>query len=183
MQRALPIATYEDIPAQYRGTPVERLVAWHNGFSDEPETAVAGAEVLVGMCMDNRKKLRIPENFAFILRAGGGNLRPSEFKVSFAVAVGGVRAIAIIVHNHCGMVGLSGRREQFVTGLVDAGWDRELAEQHFDSYAPLFEIGNEIDFVLAEAKRLRARYPRVLVAPLFYNVDDNRLYCLREDQT
>ena len=181
MQRALPITSYEDIPAQYRGTPVERLVAWHNGFSDEPETAVAGAEVLVGMCMDNRKKLRIPENFAFILRAGGGNLRPSEFKVSFAVAVGGVRAIAIIVHNHCGMVGLSGRREQFVTGLVDAGWDRELAEQHFDSYAPLFEIGNEIDFVLAEAKRLRARYPRVLVAPLFYNVDDNRLYCLQED--
>jgi carbonic anhydrase len=181
MQRAISIASYEDIPASYRGTPVERLVAWHNGFSGEPETAVTRAEMLVGMCMDNRKKLRIPENFAFILRAGGGNLRPSEFKVSFAVAVGGVHAIAIIVHNHCGMVGLSGRREQFVTGLVEAGWERETAEQHFDSYAPLFEIGNEIDFVLAEAKRLRARYPRVLVAPLFYNVDDNRLYCLREE--
>ena len=180
MQRAIPVTSFEQIPDEYRGTPVSRLIAWHNGFSDEPETAVTRAEILVGMCMDNRKKLRIPENFAFILRAGGGNMRPSEFKVSFAVAVGGVRTIAIIVHNHCGMVGLSGRREQFVSGLVDAGWERELAEQHFDSYAPLFEIGNEIDFVLAEAKRLRSRYPKVLVAPLLYNVEDNRLYCLRE---
>ena len=179
MQRAVSIASHDDIPAEYQGTPVERLLAWHNGFADQQEPAL-GAEMLIGMCMDNRKKLRIPENFAFILRAGGGNLRPSEFKVSFAVAVGGVRAIAVIVHNHCGMVGISARREQFVDGLVDAGWDRELAEQHFDSYAPLFEIGNEIDFVLAEAKRLRARYPKVLVAPLYYNVDDNRLYCLRE---
>lgn len=180
MQRAIAITSFEEIPEQYRDTAVSRLLAWHNGFSDEPETSVTRAEILVGMCMDNRKKLRIPENFAFILRAGGGNLRPSEFKVSFAVAVGGVRTIAIIVHNHCGMVGLSGRREQFVNGLVDAGWDRESAEQHFDSYAPLFEIGNEIDFVLAEAPRLRARYPNVLVAPLLYNVDDNRLYCLKE---
>jgi Carbonic anhydrase len=181
MQRRIAITTYDDIPAQYRATPVERLLAWHNGFSSEPETAVTHAEMLIGMCMDNRKKLRIPENFAFILRAGGGNLRPSEFKVSYAIAVGGVRSIAIIVHNHCGMVGLSARREQFVEGLVDAGWERELAEQHFDSYAPFFEIGNEIDFVLVEAKRLRARYPRVLVAPLLYNVEDNRLYCLNEE--
>ncbi|MFP5247605.1 MAG: carbonic anhydrase [Thermoanaerobaculia bacterium] len=178
MQRAIAIHDLSDVPEQYRGTPIERLVAWHNGILDEEP--VSRAEVLVGMCMDNRKKLRIPENFAFILRAGGGNLRPSEFKVSFAVAVGGVRTIAIIVHNHCGMVGLSGRRELFIDGLVDAGWDRELAAQHFDSYAPLFEIGNEIDFVLSEAQRLRARYPKVLVAPLLYNVDDNKLYCLRE---
>ena len=179
MERAIPILSHDDIPAGYRGTPVERLLAWHNGFGDDQEHVVR-AEMLIGMCMDNRKKLRIPENFAFILRAGGGNMRPSEFKVSFAVAVGGVRAIAIIVHNHCGMVGLSSRREQFIEGLIDAGWEREPAEQHFDSYAPLFEIGNEIDFVLAEAKRLRSRYPKVLVAPLIYNVEDNRLYCLRE---
>jgi carbonic anhydrase len=179
MQRAISVTSHDDVPAEYRDTPVERLLAWHNGFSDDQEPVI-GAEMLIGMCMDNRKKLRVPENFAFILRAGGGNLRPSEFKVSFAVAVGGVRCIAVIVHNRCGMVGLSTRREQFVSGLVDAGWEREPAEQHFDSYAPLFEIGNEIDFVLAEAKRLRARYPKVMVAPLFYDVDDNRLYCLRE---
>ncbi|HEX2835912.1 MAG TPA: carbonic anhydrase [Thermoanaerobaculia bacterium] len=178
MNRLIPVNRVEDIPASFRGTPVQRLLGWHNGFLDDEQ--VTKPDVLVGMCMDNRKKLRIPENFAFILRSGGANMRPSEFKVSFAVAVGGVRTIALIVHNHCGMVGLSGRRADFVDGLVDAGWDRELAEQHFDAYAPLFEIGNEIDFVLSEAVRLRARYPKVLVAPLFYNVDDNRLYAIQE---
>lgn len=178
MHRLIPIESPADMPEHLRGTPVEKLILWHN--SGEHPVSVDHAELLVGMCMDNRKKLRVPENFAFILRAGGGNLRPSEFKVSYAVAVGGVRAIAIMVHNHCGMVGLEGRHEQFVSGLVDAGWDRDLAEQHFHAYAPLFEIGNEIDFALSEAQRLRMRYPRVLVAPLLYDVDNNRIYCISE---
>ena len=34
------------------------------------------------MCMDNRKQLRLPDNFAYILRTGGGNIRYSEFKIS-----------------------------------------------------------------------------------------------------
>ena len=32
------------------------------------------------------KKLDIPDNFAFIIRAGGANLRYSEFKISFAIS-------------------------------------------------------------------------------------------------
>ena len=130
--------------------------------------------------MDNRKHLHIPDNFAFILRAGGANLRPSEFKVSYAVAVGGVRAIALIGHTQCGMVNLMARKPAFVQGLVDAGWERAAAEDHFLSFSPIFEIGSEVDFVLSEAKRLRLRYPRVQVAPLMYRVEDNRLYQLRE---
>jgi len=178
MDRLIPIRTHDDIPQQYLGTPVERLLAWQNlGAS---HTHVPRAEMLVGMCMDNRKVLRFPENFAFVIRSGGANLRHNEFKVSFAIAVGGVRAVALVVHNHCGMVGVSNRREQFVDGLVDAGWEREAAEQHFAAYAPLFEIGNEIDFALSEVKRLRDRYPKVLFAPLWYNVEDNLLYCIRE---
>ena len=178
--RLIPIHAPEDVPPQYRGTPIERLLLWHNGVT-EPE-ALTRPEILVGMCMDNRKKLRIPENFAFVLRTGGGNLRHSEFKVSFAIGFGGVRAIALVVHNHCGMVGLSQRREQFVDGLVDAGWDRQLAEQHFDGWAPVFEIGNEIDFVLSEAPRIRARYPNVIVAPMRYDVNDNLLYLVSEEE-
>ena len=178
MQRLISINSFEDVPAQYRDTPVERLLSWHN--LEASFGPVMQAELLIGMCMDNRKVLRTPEKFAFVIRSGGANLRHNEFKVSFAIAVGGVRAIAMVVHNHCGMVGLSQRREQFIDGLVDAGWEREQATQHFDAYAPLFEIGNEIDFALSEVTRLRNRYPNVLVAPLFYNVDDNRLYCIRE---
>ncbi len=47
-------------------------------------------------------------------------------------------------------------------------------------FAPMFEIGNEVDFVLSEAKRLRLRYPKIQVAPLIYRVEDNRLYLVNE---
>jgi len=180
MKHLLTISTLEDIPQRYRQTPVGLLLAYHN--LGRPLDATTKAQLLIGMCMDNRKHLRIPDNFAFIIRAGGANLRYSEFKVSYAIAVGGVSAIALIGHNNCGMVNLSARKEQFIEGLVNnAGWDKEWAEEHFFHFAPMFEIGNEIDFVLSEAKRLRLRYPKILVAPLLYRVEDNLLYLIDEN--
>jgi carbonic anhydrase len=44
----------------------------------------------------------------------------------------------------------------------------------------MFEIGDETEFVLAEAQRLRRRYPAIPVAPMIYKVEDNRLYLPRE---
>ena len=132
------------------------------------------------MCMDSRKHLRIPDNFAFILRTGGANLRLSEFRVSYAIAVGGVRAIALIGHTNCGMSGLTARRGLFIDGLVDAGWNRAAAEEHFDRYAPEHEIGPEADFIRAEARRLRELYPRIDVAPLLYRVEDDSIALLLE---
>ena len=80
------------------------------------------------------------------------------------------------------MVNLAARKEQFIQGLVDtAGCEREWAEDHFMHFAPLFEIGNEIDFVVSEAKRLRVRYPKVQVAPLLYRIEDNRIYQISEE--
>lgn len=169
----------EDIPENLRGTPIGDLLEYHN--LDRKLATVAAPQLLIGMCMDNRKHLRIPDNFAFILRAGGANLRPSEFKVSYAIAVGGVRAIAIIGHTNCGMVNLMSRSHAFIEGLTkNAGWDRQTAEEHFFHFAPLFEIGSEIDFTRSEAKRLRMRYPGVMVAPMIYKVEDNRLYLLAD---
>ena len=134
------------------------------------------------MCMDNRKHLHMPDNFSFIIRTGGANLRYSEFKVSFAISVGGVRHIALIGHTNCGMVNLISRKTQFINGLVEAtGWDRDQAEDHFLHFAPMFEIGNEIDFILSETKRLRLRYQKIMIAPLLYKVEDNKLYFIRED--
>jgi len=92
-----------------------------------------------------------------------------------------VAMIALLAHTNCGMVNLMSKRERFIAGLVDqAGWDREWAETHFMHFAPMYEIGNEVDFVLSEAKRLRLRYPKLLVAPLLYRVEDGQLYQLRE---
>lgn len=173
------IRSEADIPERWRAGPIGALLRYHAlgaplpGRADKPE-------LLIGMCMDSRKHLRIPDNFAFILRTGGANLRLAEFRVSYAIAVGGVRAIALIGHTNCGMSGLLARRGLFVDGLVDAGWSRAHAEAHFDRYAPEHEIGREGDFIRGEARRLRALYPKVEVAPLLYRVEDNSLGVLRE---
>lgn len=179
MDNLIPVRDNEDIFPVYRSTPIGHLLEYHNlGFPFKPYTR---ADLLVGMCMDNRKHLRIPDYFAYIIRTGGANLRYSEFKVSYAIAVGGVSTIALIGHNDCGMVNLVSRKTQFIDNLViNAGWTRIQAEEHFLSFAPMFEIGNEIDFVLSEAKRLRRKYPKILVAPLLYRVEDNLLYLLNE---
>jgi carbonic anhydrase len=180
MDRLISITSEKDIPKTYSKTPVGKLLEYHN-LKKEFETYLQ-ADILIGMCMDNRKSLRIPENFAYIIRSGGGNLRYSEFKVSFAISIGKVKYIALIGHNHCGMVGLSDKRESFISGLIEnAGWTREMAETHFDQFSPMFEIGNEVDFMLSEAKRLRERYPRIQIAPMIYLIEDNRLYLIKED--
>lgn len=179
MKRLVSVINENDIFQQYKNTPIGLLLSYHN--LNRPYETYNNAQLLVGMCMDNRKHLKIPDNFSFIIRSGGGNLRYSEFKVSYAIAIGGIRAIALIAHNNCGMVNLISKKERFINGLVEsAGWEREYAESHFTHFAPMFEIGNEIDFVLSEAARLRLRYPNILVAPLFYNIDDNKLYLVTE---
>ncbi len=179
MNQLIDIKKTEDIFLEYRDTPIGLLLEYQN--LDRPLDLCPSAQLLVGMCMDNRKHLRIPENFSFIIRSGGANMRFSEFKISYAISVGGVQHIALIGHDNCGMVNLISRKEQFIEGLVSkAGWDFETAENHFAQFAPMFEIENEIDFVVNEAKRLRLRYPKVIVAPMLYKLDDNRLYLIKD---
>jgi carbonic anhydrase len=180
MSQLISITHLDEIPSTYRDTHIHALLAYHN--LKRPFDDYAQAPLLIGMCMDHRKRLRIPANFAYILRIGGANLRYNEFQVSYALAVGGVDTIALIGHSYCGMVNLNAKKEQFINGLVEkSGWQRDLAEDHFMHFAPMFEIGNEIDFVMNEANRLRNRYPGILVAPLFYRVEDNLLYLIEAD--
>jgi len=179
MNQLLTINCVDDILPEYRHTPIGLLLEFHN--LNRPFAAYTQAQLLVGMCMDNRKHLHIPENFSYIIRSGGANLRYSEFKVSYAISVGNIKHIALIGHDNCGMVNLHSRKEEFIRGLVDsAGWTAERAEEHFTNFAPMFEIGNEIEFVVTEAKRLRVKYPKITVAPLFYHVDTNRLSIVEE---
>ncbi|NTV90599.1 MAG: carbonic anhydrase [Clostridiales bacterium] len=170
----LKITSAEQIPTEYHDTPIGELIKYQNlseGFKN-----YNSAQLLVGMCMDNRKQLRMPENFAFIIRTGGANLRYSEFKVSYAIAIGGVKHIALIAHDNCGMVNLVSKRDQFIDGLVkNAGWSRSRAEEHFMNYAPMFEIDNEIEFVVKESRRISEKYSGVMVVPLLYSVKDNML--------
>jgi carbonic anhydrase len=180
LNKLIAITSLDDILPEYRKTPIGLLLEYHN--LDRPLDTFDKAELLVGMCMDNRKHLHMPDNFAFIIRSGGANLSYSEFKVSYAIGVGQVSHIALIGHNNCGMVNLLSRKSEFIDGLVmTAGWDRERAEEHFMHFAPMFEIGNETDFILSETKRLRIRYPKILIAPLIYLVENNKLYFIKED--
>ncbi len=179
MKEFIEIHSEADIPEQWSKSPVGALLRYHNLKVPLPGR-VDAPELLIGMCMDSRKHLRLPDNFAFILRTGGANLRLAEFRVSYAIAVGGVRAIALMGHTNCGMSGLVNRRPAFIAGLMAAGWTKEAAEEHFDRHAPQHEIGPEDAFILSEARRLRLLYPKVAVAPLLYRVEDNSVSLLRE---
>ena len=180
MNRLIHIDKISDIPQIYLDTPIGLLLEYHN-LNREFE-GYSSAQLLVGMCMDNRKHLHMPDNFAFIIRSGGANLRYSEFKVSFAISVGGVKHIALIGHSNCGMVNLASKKTQFIEKLSEnGGWTLEQAEEHFNNYAPMFEINNEIDFILSETIRLRQRYPKVQIAPMYYKVEDNLLYMIKEE--
>jgi carbonic anhydrase len=175
--KIIPILSRKDIPRTYRNTPIGLLFEYQN--LNRPFDTHTQAQLLIGMCMDNRKHLHMPDNFAFIIRSGGANLRYSEFKVSFAIAVGQVNHIALIGHNHCGMVNLVSRKEEFIAGLVSrAGWTKQAAEEHFMNLALMHEIGDETEFIVSETIRLQKRYPKIKVAPLYYRVENNQLYCI-----
>src|SRR5471032_284724 len=149
MPQIIPVNYVSDILPEYQGTPAGLLLEYHN--LGRAVGAVAAPQLLVGMCMDSRKSLRIPNDFAFVLRTAGANMRDNEFRISYAIAVGGVRTIVLIAHTDCGMARLGERREQFILGLMDAaGWDKERAVKHFEESAPKFGIRDEVDFVLRE---------------------------------
>ncbi|HBL74020.1 MAG: carbonic anhydrase [Bacteroidetes bacterium GWF2_42_66] len=171
----IAVNSKSDILTPYRQTPIGDLLEYHN--LNKTFTRYDKSQILIGMCVDNRKSLWIPENFAVIIRAAGANLIYSEFQISFAISIANLKHIALIAHNHCGMVNLSSIKEQFVAGLVqNAGWKAENAENHFNQLSVFFEIGNETEFIVEEAKRLQKRYPKLTVAPLYFNIDDGMLY-------
>ena len=179
MKNLIDVSSSDSIPPELKGGPVGFLLEYHN--LHRPLDEYEEAQLLIGMCIDHRLQLRMPERFAYIIRNGGANLRNSEFEISYAIAVGGVRAMALIGHTDCGMVNLMARRKPFVQGLVEqVGWAREWAEAHFKQLAPMSEIGDEVDFVVSEARRLRLRYSKIPVTPLLHRVEDNRLYMIRD---
>ncbi len=176
----LPVEDLSDILPVYRGTPIGDLLAYHN--LDAPHAKYTTAPLLVGMCIDHRKRLRIPQNFAYVMRAAGARFEGLEFQISFAIGVGGVRAVAVIGHDQCGMVGLAARRSEMTAGLVKrAGWRQEQAESHFDENAPQFEIPDAEQTVRVQAESLSRQYPKVIVAPLMYRLESGMLYQLRDD--
>ncbi len=101
MPDIIPVNYRSDILPEYAGTPVSLLLEYHN--LDRALGSGPGRQLLIGMCMDSRKALRIPPDFAFVLRTAGANMRDNEFRISLAIAIGGVRTIVLIAHTDCYM--------------------------------------------------------------------------------
>ncbi len=179
MTQILPVNDAADILPEHRDSPVGLLLEYQNlGRALDPP---GSHPLLIGMCMDNRKSLRMPIDFAFVLRTAGANMRDNEFRISYAIAVGGVRTIALIAHTDCGMKRVASLHDEFVRGLMEhAGWDEARAERMFAEGVPKFGIADEVDFVMHEAARLRGLYPKITVVPLLYRVEDDRLYQLHD---
>lgn len=178
-RRLITVKNEGDIPEAYRDTPVGKLLRYHN--LKAPLDSYEKAELLVIMCMDSRVMLRQPRNFSFVVRNSGAMLEGVPFSVSFAVACGGIKQIAVIGHSDCRMVDLESRKEEFVRGLTKrCGWKRDKAEKHFLDMHLSFKKEDEPGSVISEAGLIRSRYPGVVVAPLFYSVEDDDLYLIEE---
>lgn len=177
--RATPVRASWDVPARWRETPVEDLLAYHN--LGKPFRRHERAGILVAACMDPRVSFRLPEGFAYVIRVGGANLTPVVFNVSYAIAVKGVAFAAVVGHTGCGTVGLLAKRAEFVEGLVSrGGWTREAAEKHFDLEAPFYDLADPATYALRSAKRLATEYPRLSTVGLLYDLSDGMLSVLEE---
>lgn len=180
MHRLVPVNSLNAIFPHYRNTPIEQLMNYHNLGAELPKST-GHAQMLIGLCMDHRKDLVLPNEFAYVLRSAGGNLRGNEFAISYAIAIGGITTIALLAHTDCGMTHVTQKRSNFAEGLTTrGGWNIEAAEKHFDCYAKRYDIGDSLSFVCEEARRLQHLYPKVLIAPLLYQVESDRLVQIEE---
>lgn len=174
MYRLVPVLSESDILSVHHNTPFEKLLKFHN--LNNPLEKFDKPEIIIGTCMDHRVYLKIPEQFAYIVRTPGANMRHAQFGVSFAIAMAGIKYLAIIGHTDCGMRELTGKQDTIEHGLVQhAGWNEKNAKEHFHQCLPNFEIGDEIDFVVKESARMNELYPKIMVVPMIYRVEDNRL--------
>jgi len=156
-----------DILPAYRGSPIGELLRYQN--LGAAARRYERPELLIATCLEQEAALRIPAGFAISLHTAAASLKRDPFKVSWAIGVAGVSAIAIVGHDNCRLTDLHSQREQFVVRMIEAaGWERPAAEQHFDHWSDLFAVDSPLEFVAAEAARLQSRYPRILVAPLFF---------------
>jgi len=160
------------------GTPIGDLIEYHNLGARQKK--YDHADLLIGMCMDFRKRLEIPDNFAFIIRTGGANLSFVEFNVAYALSVANLSYIALIGHDDCGMSNLHERKEPFIQGMSRFGWDQSYAADYYDRESEKFEVYNEPAFIVSQAKQLRKRFSGVTIAPMMYLVGDRRLYQIDE---
>lgn len=177
--RLVPIKLESDIPQSLRKTPIETLLKCQNmgqvdaSLSDSPE-------LVIGMCIDYRKSLTLPQNCAYVIRRTGANMAGSEFSLALALSTG-IEYMALIAHNHCVMSDPRQKRESFVGALTKKhGWTNERALEFFDKHASSREISDAIDFSVKEARRLSRLFAGARIVPMMFMLEDNMLYLVKD---
>lgn len=175
-KRLDPLESREDLPALWLDTPIEELIGAHN-FGKEIEGA-SQPRLLIVSCIEFRFTPQIPNNFAYVIRSAGGrmsNLAGSEFALSYIFAKG-VRHIAIVGHNDCGMTKVDEFKPSLIEALIDQGWKKEKAAAFIEENAGGFAMDDEIESLRREFLRLRSLFNNVVIAPLFVSLSSNRLH-------
>ena len=168
------VAGGSDILELYRGTPIADWLCYHSLW--QGPHSYESPKLLIVTCMDYRVHLYVPEKFAYVLRLAGANLRHREFDLACVLAFAGIRHVCVVGHTDCAMESLKDKKADFTSGLRKiAGWSESRAELQFDLFAPRLAIPDVVDFTLFEAAWLERRFPRILVAPLIYDVKDGSL--------
>jgi carbonic anhydrase len=168
----LELSTPGDMPGCWQNSPLESFILSQNcGW---PIQTSGKPELLIATCIEFRYALPIPRMFAYVIRRASGRLIGSEFSVAYTIARG-VKHLAIVGHNDCGMSQLNEMAPQVVNSLADQGWSRQSAQDYVDTQAKRLAISNELDTLKEEYKRLRKIFPKMMIAPLFVDLYDGKL--------
>lgn len=179
LSRLVEIKKIDDIPSSLRNTPVEELIRCQNFYEVTTDGALYG-DMIVGMCIDYRRQVHLPKNCSCVIRTPGANMQDSEFSIALAIAAG-IKIMALVVHNKCQMEDPYRRRERFVETLrAEQLWTTEQAEQFFEQKAGALEIDDPVDFAVTECRRLKNLFPKLRLVPLYYNVDNDRIFLIKD---
>lgn len=164
------------LPTAWRDSPIEEFIGAHN-FGKAIESG-SEPRLLIVSCIEFRFRPEIPNNFAYVIRSAGGrmsNLPASEFALAYILAKG-VRHVALVGHNDCGMTRVNQFRPNLAEALVEQGWDRKHAEDFIRHNAERFAIEDEIDSLETEYLRLKELFKNIEIAPLFVSLASTRLH-------
>ncbi len=172
-EKLLELNSRDEIPEQWRDTPIEALIMAQN--SGWPIHSGDHPQVLIVTCIEFRYTPPIPRMYAYMIRRASGRLVGSEFSVGYVISRG-VKHLVLIGHNDCGMVKVTEHGADVVDALADQGWNRTLAQQFVRHYTKKHKIADELGALEGEYVRLCKLFPKLVIAPLFVNLYDSKLY-------
>jgi len=163
----------DNLPERWLGTPIHNLIKSENfGL---PIKAAGRPELLICTCIEFRYALPIPAMYAYVIRRASGRLIGSEFSIAYVLA-NGVRHLALIGHDDCGMSKVSTAKRGMIAALVDQGWDRDRAEDFVAVQSSRYSMEDELDALEREYIRLKRLFRKLEIAPLFVSLADRMLY-------